>query len=118
MKAPVERSRSLLAIKLLHTAIWVFFVGCILLIPVAAEFRRFRLGSTLSGLVFVECAVLAINKGRCPLTDLADRFTEDRPANFDIYLPIWLAGCNKEVFGAIFALGELFLLWRWYFSGR
>ena len=118
MKAPSERSLSLSAIKFLHTVIWLFFAGCILSIPFAAGLRLFRLASVLSGLVFVECAVLAMNKGRCPLTDLADRFTEDRPANFDIYLPLWLARRNKAIFGTIFALGELFLFWRWHFAGR
>lgn len=118
MKALWKPSLSLSAIKLLHTFIWLFFAGCILSIPLAAALRRLRLASVLSGLVFVECAVLAMNNCRCPLTDLADRFTEDRPANFDIYLPLWLARRNKTIFGTIFALGELYLLWQWYFPGR
>jgi hypothetical protein len=98
--------------------IWLFFAGCIFSIPFAAALRRFRLASVLSGLVFVECAVLAMNKCRCPLTDLADRFTEDRSANFDIYLPHWLARRNKAIFGTIFSIGEVFLLWQWCFSAR
>ena len=57
--------------------------------------------------------LLALNRGRCPLTDLAGRYTEDRTDNFDIYLPIWLARHNKIIFGTLFAMGELFLLGRW-----
>jgi hypothetical protein len=38
----------------------------------------------LGGLVLVECVVLAANRMRCPLTDLAARFTEERLDNFDI----------------------------------
>jgi hypothetical protein len=115
VKAPGERSASLFAIKVIHTVVWLFFAGCILSIPIAAALRRFRLASVLSGLVYLECAVLAMNKCRCPLTDLADRFTEDRPANFDIYLPLWLARRNKTIFGTIFVIAELFLLCRWWF---
>jgi hypothetical protein len=50
------------------------------------------------------------------LTDLAGHFTADRTDNFDIYLPLWLAGRNKEIFGTLFVIGELFALWRWWAS--
>jgi hypothetical protein len=35
----------------------------------------------------IECTILAVNRCRCPLTDLAVRYTEHRASNFDIYLP-------------------------------
>ena len=78
MKTQLERIPVLAGIKLLHTAIWLFFAGCIVAIPFAGAWRHYRLAAVLSGLVLVECAVLAMNKGRCPLTDLAGRYTEDR----------------------------------------
>jgi len=53
----------------------------------------------LTALVACECALLAANRGRCPLTDWAARFAEDRSANFDIFLPDWLAQNNKTTFG-------------------
>ncbi len=103
----------LTAIKLLHTAIWLFFVACIAGIPFTAAQHRFRCTAILSGLVIFECAVIAINKGRCPLTDLASPYTEERADNFDIYLPLWLARYNKQIFGTLFVLGELFALACW-----
>jgi hypothetical protein len=66
----------------------------------------------------VECAVLAVNRGRCPLTDLASRYTEERTDNFDIYLPLWLARRNKAIFGTLFVVGELFVLGLWLNSRR
>lgn len=54
--------------------------------------------------------------GRCPLTDLAGRYTEERVDNFDIYLPLWLARRNKMIFGTLFAVGELVVLGRWLIS--
>ena len=71
---------------------------------------------TPGGLVLVECGVLAANRGRCPLTDLAAQHTERRTANFDIYLPLWLAQYNKTIFGALFLAGALFVLARWWSS--
>ena len=51
------------------------------------------------------------------MTDWAARFTQDRAANFDIYLPEWLARNNKVIFGTLFAVNELFVLWRWMVNG-
>ena len=113
MNSQPERSCTLVAIKLLHTAVWAVFVGCIAGIPVAARLGHFRWAAVLSGLVLLECAVLALNRFRCPLTDLAAPYTDERAPNFDIYLPLWLARHNKTLFGSLFVAGELFLLWRW-----
>jgi hypothetical protein len=107
---------ALAGIKLLHTAVWLFFVGCIVAIPFAGVRRQFLCAAALSGLVLVECVILAVNRGRCPLTDLASRYTEERTDNFDIYLPLWMAQRNKTIFGTLFVLAELFVLARWLVS--
>ena len=118
MKTKLQQIPVLTGIKLFHTAVWLFFAGCIVAIPFAGARRQFRLAAILTGLMLVECAVLAMNSGRCPLTDLAGRYTEDRMDNFDIYLPLWLARRNKMIFGTLFAIGELFVLGRWLISLR
>jgi hypothetical protein len=105
------------AIKLLHTAIWALLAASILALPLAGLLRRFRLSVILSAVVLLECGVLAVNGGRCPLTDLAARYTLDRDSNFDIYLPDWLAEHNKVIFGTLFVLGELIVVWCWNSSG-
>ena len=102
----------LTAIKLLHTAIWAFLVACIVMIPVFSLANRLDWALGMSVIVLAECGVLALNRGRCPLTDLAARYTKDRVENFDIYLPRWLARRNKMLFGTLFIAGELFSLWR------
>ena len=101
----------LTAIKLLHTAIWALLAGCILALPTTGLARRFDWAAILTVIVVVECAALALNGGRCPLTDLAARFTNQRADNFDIYLPVWLARYNKQIFGTLFVVNELFVLW-------
>src|ERR1700687_2064773 len=106
-------AQKLKMIKLAHTAIWAIMAGAILAVPWAAWVARFRLAFGLTLLVLGECLVLAMNGGRCPLTDVAANYTEERAANFDIYLPIWLARYNKQIFGSMFVAGELFLLWQW-----
>ena len=103
----------LVIIKLLHTLIWAVLAGCILALPVLGMARRFRQAAIISAIVLGECAVIAVNRGRCPLTDWAARFTANRAANFDIYLPGWLAQYNKLIFGTLFVLGELVVAGAW-----
>ena len=101
----MSAEQALTRIKVAHTAIWV--------VMVAAMRGRFRVTSWLTALIVAECVVLALNGGRCPLTDFAAQFTTDRAANFDIYLPRWLALHNRIIFGGLFVLGQLVWLWRW-----
>ena len=112
----MTRSRhvdALVAIKLLHTAVWAVMAGCIVALQIAALLHRFDWATILTVIIVVECGVLALNKGRCPLTGLAARFTEERTDNFDIYLPNWVARHNKAIFGTLFVVNELFVLWCW-----
>lgn len=110
----MEPARALRAVKLVHTVVWAVFAGSIAAIPVAAAGGAWSAAAALIALVLMECAVLAANRMRCPLTDVAARFTDDRRANFDIYLPLWLARHNKLIFGTLFILGIGFTLARWF----
>jgi len=82
-------------------------------LPVAGLKRRFGWALALTAVVVLESLTLMANRGRCPLTNLAARFTEDHGDNFDIYLPIGLARHNKTLFGALFVAGELIVLGCW-----
>jgi hypothetical protein len=109
----LQNDYRLVAIKLLHTTVWALMAACVLAIPVAGFVRQFRWAVVLTAIIIGECVVLAANRGRCPLTDWAARFTDDRADNFDIYLPNWLARHNKEIFGTLFVVSEAIVLWRW-----
>jgi len=104
---------SLRLIKLAHTVVWAFFAGCIVAIPVFGYLRRFETALLLTGAVMVEVVILAVNRMRCPLTDIAARYTEDRRDNFDIYLPLPIARHNKTIFGFLFIGGMIFTLAQW-----
>jgi hypothetical protein len=100
-------------IKLVHTIAWALFAGCILLIPLAAWQRQLGMALALIGIVMVEVAILLANRFRCPLTGVAARYTDDRQDNFDIYLPLWIARYNKQIFGTLFVAGMLYTLVQW-----
>lgn len=101
-------------VKLIHTAVWAFFAGCILALPIAAWLGAFDVAAALIGVVLIEVTILLVNRMRCPLTGVAARFTDDRRDNFDIYLPLWLARYNKIIFGSLFFIGIVFTAARWF----
>ena len=109
----MSQAVALHAIKAIHTLAWAVFAGCILAFPLLAWRGRFSEASILVAIVCAEVLVLAVNHMRCPLTAVAARYTADRADNFDIYLPLWLARYNKQVFGALFVAGLLLTLGLW-----
>lgn len=112
----MEARRALRRIKLIHTTAWAIFALAILAIPVTVWMGAFGWALALSALVLLEVAVLIGNRMNCPLSGVAARYTDDRSPNFDIYLPVWLAKHNKLIFGLLFAMGEVFLTWRWFIA--
>jgi hypothetical protein len=104
---------SLRTVKILHTIAWAFFAGCIVLIPIAAWRRQLGLALVLIAIVLVEVAILLANGFRCPLTSVAARYTDDRRDNFDIYLPLWVARYNKQIFGSLFVAGIVYTIVQW-----
>jgi len=92
--------------ELIHTVVWGFFAGCIIALPLVALAGRLQCAAWLAVAVLVEVTVLVANRWRCPLTGVAAGFTEDRSDTFDIYLPLWLARYNKQVFGTLFVPGR------------
>jgi hypothetical protein len=111
------RPTALTAVKLVHTVVWAFFAACILAIPVASWRGEHGTAAWLAVVVLAEVVVLLLNRWRCPLTSVAERYTDERRANFDIYLPEWLARHNKSIFGALYLAGIAFALANWLLAG-
>jgi hypothetical protein len=109
-----RRQLTLRNVKLLHTVIWAFFAGCIVALPVVATARQFRFALLLIFVIGVEVLVLLANRLKCPLTGVAEGYTEERQDNFDIYLPLWLARYNKHIFGVLYVLGVIYTALLWH----
>ncbi len=113
----VDRSSRLKVIKVAHTIVWALFVACIGAIPLASWQGKHGAAALFASIVLGEVVVLALNRWSCPLTAVAARYTSDREANFDIYLPLWIARYNKEIFGPLYVAGVILALVRWAWSG-
>ena len=86
----------LTAIKLLHTVIWAFLAASIMVLPVAGVLRRFRWAAILSVIVLLECGLLAVNGGRCPMSDLAARYTDERATSTSTSRTGWRAATKQS----------------------
>ena len=111
-KANEDEGGMLTTIKVLHTVVWALLAAAIVALPFLAAQGAFRWAAILSAAILIECVVLLANGWRCPMTDLAAKYTDDRSPNFDIYMPNWLARHNKTIFGSLFLVNEaIFLLY-------
>ena len=75
----------LLLIKLLHTAIWVFFNIVIFYFLYAVFTDRLDLWMWMA--LGLECVVLLVFNRMCPVTIVACKYSNSEAANFDIFLP-------------------------------
>lgn len=106
-------NNKLIAVKVVHTLIWVFFNVVIFYLLYAVIIDRIDKWVWICvGLVCVEGVVLAVNGLKCPLTLVAEQYSDSRMDNFDIYLPNWLAKHNKTIYTSIFAAAVLMLFYR------
>ena len=115
----MNQTKKLLAIKLTHTLIWLFFVVVIFYILYSGIFDKINTNTWISiGLIILEGIVLLIFKMFCPLTLLARKYSNSEKDNFDIFLPNWLAKNNKLVFTTIYVVGLVIVLIRTVFKNH
>ena len=103
----------LLTIKVLHTVIWAFFVHIILYILYSAIIDRIDTLTWFAiALIVVEGIIILLNRWRCPLTILGERYTEQTDVGFDIFLPKWVAKNNKTIFTTLYIVGVMIVIYR------
>lgn len=100
-------------IKAVHTVVWAFFVAAILFVLLSGITNSLTVYTWIaSGLVVVEGLVLMAFKSQCPLTLIARKYSSSPKANFDIFLPEWLARHNKLIFSVLYAIGLVLVGYR------
>jgi hypothetical protein len=100
----------LVLIKTIHTLVWIFFNGVIFYLLYAVIVDRIDKWVWIClSLIALEGLVLLVFKNICPITIVARNYSQSDQANFDIYLPNWLAKYNKQIYTTIvlFSIGIL-----------
>lgn len=109
MSIPVK----LLLIKLLHTVIWIFFNVVLAYLFYAMITDRIDKWVWICfGCFFLEIIVLLVFKNICPVTLLARKYSDSQKANFDIFLPNWLAKYNKQIYTVLLLIVIALLIYR------
>jgi hypothetical protein len=101
----MDSKTKLTLIKVIHTLIWIFFNIVTFYMLYAAIANKLNLWLWIGyGFVLLEGLTLLTFKSHCPLNLLARKYTNSTKANFDIYLPSWLARYTKSIYTTIFAI--------------
>lgn len=109
----MNNGSKLVAIKTVHTIIWVFFNAVI-------GYMLYAVLNDSVGTLFWICLALVCTEGlvllafrwTCPLTILARRYSSSTSDNFDIYLPEWLAKNTKLIYTSLSVVIILILIIR------
>lgn len=100
-------------IKIIHTIIWLFYNVVIFYFLYAVINNKIDIWVWVCiGLVILEGLILLIFKLFCPITIIARKYSDSRKANFDIYLPNWLAKYNKQIYTSLFMPTIIILVFR------
>jgi hypothetical protein len=110
-------NNKIVVVKLVHSVIFFFMVACLCYILYCAITRTYdwTLLVTL-GAICLEGLVLLLNRGKCPFTDLAEKYGAADGAVTDLFLPMWCARHTFRVSTTIFIIELIWLAWS-YFSG-
>lgn len=103
----------LIAIKIIHTIIWLFFNVVLFYMAYAVIVNKIDKYVWI-GIVLIlgEGIVLLLFKKMCPLTIMARKYSDSAKDNFDIYLPNWLAKHNKVIYTGFFTLIVCGIIYR------
>ena len=109
----LTENEKLVAVKLLHTAIWAILAALVFYLLYAG------ISGHITPLVYIAIGAIVAETGiligygwRCPLTLVAQKYSDSDKPNFDIYLPAWLARHNKTIFSILFVIGVVLVVWR------
>ena len=103
----------LILVKLIHTIIWVFFNVVIFYLLYAVVVNKVDTWVWIClALIGLEALILLVFRSVCPVTIIASRYSDSQRANFDIYLPHWLAKHNKKIYSVIVLIAIVILVFR------
>ena len=100
-------------VRIIHTLVWIAFNVIIFYFVYSALADKIGLWTWIClTLIIGEGMVLLMSGNVCPITTVARHYSDSTKENFDIYLPIWLAKYNKEIYSIIVWIGVVVLILR------
>jgi hypothetical protein len=107
------RYRSIKLVKVVHTVAFYLMSAVLLVMVYEVVVDRITLITwNAAGLFLAEGIVLLLNRGRCPLTSMAERLGASSGQITDLFLPKWFADQIFKVYGVVFVASLALLLIR------
>jgi hypothetical protein len=98
----MENETKLTLIKIIHTAIWIFFNFVIFYMLYAAIANKLDIWLWIGyGFVCLEGITILTFRFACPLTLIARNYSNSTQDNFAIYLPNWLSKYTFLIYTSI-----------------
>jgi hypothetical protein len=102
----MSNERALFAVKLAHTVIFVFMASCVFYVLYCGIVGQYNTALYAAiGVILFEGVVLLLNRGRCPLTGMAERYGASTGRVSDIFCPAWFVPHVFSVFTTLFLVG-------------
>ncbi|MGA7194926.1 MAG: hypothetical protein WBW94_14970 [Anaerolineales bacterium] len=107
--------RSIVFIKSIHTAIFVFLSGALAVLFYEVIVDKITILAWIAVTLFlIEGIVLMANGWKCPLTRYAERLGSTHGQVTDIFLPKWFADRVFPIYGTLWAAALLLLVIRMF----
>lgn len=103
---PRRSEVAIVVVKSGHTVIFLGMAACVFHILYAGLTGSVSTLTMISiAVILFEGLVLLVNRGRCPLTDLAESLGSEHGSVSDIFLPAWFTPHIPAVFSTLFVIG-------------
>ena len=113
----MQNKSKLILVKTLHTVVWLFFNVVLFYMAYAVIENIIDEWIWIGiGLIVLEGIILLIFNKMCPLTVIAQKYSDSTEDNFDIYLPNWLAKYNKLIYTTFFVVIICGVIYRVFYS--
>lgn len=105
--------KSVFFIKLIHALLFLLIVASTIYVFFSSLLDYItNLTWVAFAVALTEMLVLILNNWRCPLTDVAEQQGAEVGSVADLFLPKWLSDNLFLLFGIIFSITCLLLIWR------
>lgn len=106
-------SKLIYYIKLIHSLLFILIVVCTVYVFITAALDQISaLTWWAFGVALAELLILMFNNWRCPLTELAEERGAEVGSVADLFLPKWLSDHLFTIFGIVFTVVSLLLIWQ------
>ena len=110
----MKQQRKIFWVKAVHSLFFFLVTACILFVLYSGVFDSVGRWTVIAIVVVIaEGAALALNRGRCPLTTMAENMGAEDGSVTGIFLPRWLADRAFVIWGLAFIVACIVALVRY-----